>query len=872
MLSPFPAPGPARLALRAGLLAVALRTVGPAFAADPAAPEQPSPDPQPPVRESPPPPEDAPVVPSVPLSPLVFPWPADAPLDSTPVTVEVMLTVGVSGTVDEAAVTAVRLAPPPGSGLTDALDDAASAGWAARALVLARALKFSPATENGAPVEVDVPLTIPFTPPPLRVRAHLLREDHTPIPDAVVHLQRDGATVATATTSADGDVEFRAIDDGDYTILVDPPAPDLDGQPGQVDDRYTDAQAVHLHDGEAVDVTLYAHAPQKAGVIGLIARYDRVRAEVVKHTLTEDEVRTTPGTMGDPLRAIANLPGAVRTPLDAGWLLVRGGDPRDTGVYIDGVRVPLIYHLGGFTSVIHPGFIDHVDFFPGGQSARYGRSTAGVVDLTTKAPSDTVEVRAGANIILAGAYVSVPVKKDGETKGGFAAGFRRSYLDAILRSIPTISASEAGIAPRFWDWQAQGNANLALGDVRAFGFGFVDTLNGSTGTGQELVVDFNCQQVQADWQGTVLGKPALVRPYLTYDLREVTISVAKRQEDRLVVGVGTRAELQDDGLGPIGYSAGLDLSLDNLQLSFNDVPRSGWIGSPEAYGDVRFGQHTRLVLGLRTDTDLITDQLPRFALSPRLSLVRPMSDALTLRADAGVYHQPPADELLLGPPEGSSLRLEYSWGGGLGAALAHGPWSLDVDGFGRKTENLTQYDADGSLGQGQGLAFGVETMTRFTKNRFAGWLSLSWTRSLRREETTTPWNPSIYDQPITLVLVGSEDLGRSWTLSTRWRYASGFPAPSDASATAYDVLTAQAVPLSADDNGRLPAFHALDLKISRHVVQHKLGLDFYLDVQNIYDRRVPEPVITGISDVYTVQAYGFGLTTLPILGVEGVYQ
>jgi len=610
---------------------------------------------------------------------------------------------------------------------------------------------------------------------------------------------------------------------------------------------------------------------------GLTATYDKVRAEVNRHTLTADDIRTTPGTMGDPLRAITNLPGTVRTPLDSGWLLVRGGDPRDTGVYIDGVRVPLIYHLGGFTSVVHPAFVDHVDFTPGGQSARYGRSTAGVVDLVTTDPSatgDRLEVRAGANIVLADAFLSVPLRGRADPSrrvGGVSLGLRRSYLDAILQAVPTISAEQAAIAPRFWDWQLRGDVEVPAA-LRMFAFGFTDTVDGSTANGEHVLVAYKSQQIQGDWQGAVLGKPALVRPYFSYERRDVTISALSRQQERRVVGVGARAELQDDGQGWIGGSGGLDLRLDHLQLAYNGIPREGWIGSPELYGDLRVGQATRAVFGVRTDAALVTDQQARVSVSPRVSVVHPVSDALDLRMDAGVYHQSPPAELLLGPPEGAALRLEYSWGAGLGASWRLGPISVDADLYGRRIGHLTQFETDGSLGQGDGLALGVETLSKLTLDRFAGWLSLTWSRSLRREDPDQAWAASVYDQPVTLVLVGSESLGRGWTLSGRFRYGTGFPAPADPEAVAVDVLRSVSMPLVADRRGRLPDFHALDVKISRHVVPRSLGVDLYLDVQNVYNRRIPEPVITGLADVYAVQTYGFGLPVLPIIGVEGVYR
>jgi hypothetical protein len=739
--------------------------VGAAWAADPEAPLA----------------ADA-LIPPVPTAPLDFRWPVERDPAEGAVIVDVTLQVAVSGAVADVAVVGVRA---EGASVVLDADDPRFGYWAGYVTALCRQIDFVPASEGGAPVAVDVPLTIVLRPP------------------------------------------RSAVADDSAVAVIDA-------------------------------------APE-----GLTAAYDKVRAEVIRRVLTADDLRTTPGTMGDPLRAITNLPGAVRTPLDSGWLLVRGGDPRDTGVYIDGVRVPLIYHLGGFTSVVHPAFIDHVDFTPGGQSSRYGRSTAGVVDLVTtrsEAASSRVEARAGANIVLAGAFVSVPTPV-----GGFALGLRRSYLDAVLQGVPTISAEQAAIAPRFWDWQLRADVRVPA-QLRLFAFGFTDTVDGSTANGERVLVAYKSQQIQGDWQGFVLGKPAIVRPYFSYEQREVTISALSRQQDRRMVGLGMRAELQDDGQGAIGGSTGLDLRMDQLQLAYNGIDRQGWVGSPELYGDLRLGHATRAVLGVRTDAALVSDQLPRLSLSPRLSVVHPVSDGVDLRMDAGVYHQAPPAELLLGPPEGAALRLEYSWGAGIGASWRSGPFSVDADAYGRRIVNLTQFEADGSLGQGDGLAFGVETLSKLTLDRFSGWLSLSWSRSVRREEPDQAWAPSVYDQPLTLVLVGSEALGRGWTLSGRFRYGSGFPAPTAPDAVAVDVLRSVSVPLVADRRGRLPDFHALDVKISRHLVKRALGVDLYLDVQNVYNRRIPEPVITGLADVYAGQTYGFGLPVLPIIGVEGVYR
>ena len=46
--------------------------------------------------------------------------------------------------------------------------------------------------------------------------------------------------------------------------------------------------------------------------------------------------------------------------------IVRGASPSSTGFLLDGTRVPLLYHLLSGPSVIHPDFIDEVQFYPGG--------------------------------------------------------------------------------------------------------------------------------------------------------------------------------------------------------------------------------------------------------------------------------------------------------------------------------------------------------------------------------------------------------------------------------------------------------------------------------------------------------------------------
>src|SRR5690606_25197602 len=97
-----------------------------------------------------------------------------------------------------------------------------------------------------------------------------------------------------------------------------------------------------------------------------------VRREIGQTVLDKDDVRLMPGAFGDAFRAVEALPGV--TPLASGipYYYVRGAPPNTAGYFLDGIRVPLLFHLGLAQGVIHPGLIERVDFFPSAAPARYG--------------------------------------------------------------------------------------------------------------------------------------------------------------------------------------------------------------------------------------------------------------------------------------------------------------------------------------------------------------------------------------------------------------------------------------------------------------------------------------------------------------------
>src|SRR5262245_37914819 len=111
-------------------------------------------------------------------------------------------------------------------------------------------------------------------------------------------------------------------------------------------------------------------APPKVAAIEVTVQGDRPPPHAT--SLSRTEVHLMPGAFGDAFRAIDALPGV--TPLASGvpFFYVRGAPPGNVGYFIDGVRVPLLYHVVIGPSVIHPELVERVDVYRGGYPASYG--------------------------------------------------------------------------------------------------------------------------------------------------------------------------------------------------------------------------------------------------------------------------------------------------------------------------------------------------------------------------------------------------------------------------------------------------------------------------------------------------------------------
>ena len=161
------------------------------------------------------------------------------------------------------------------------------------------------------------------------------------------------------------------------------------------------------------------------------------RREIGQTTLSATDVREMPGAFGDPFRAIEALPGVAPVVSGLPFFYIRGAPPNDNAYYVDGIRVPLLFHVGIGEGVIHPALIDRVDFYPGAAPAAYGGSAGAVINGQTRDPAATPHGEANVRLIDAGALVESPL--DDGAGAPSSPGATATRVRSSARSLPQFS-------------------------------------------------------------------------------------------------------------------------------------------------------------------------------------------------------------------------------------------------------------------------------------------------------------------------------------------------------------------------------------------------------------------------------------------------
>jgi TonB family protein len=807
-------------------------------------------------------------------------YPEHAPPHSEPILVRVKLTVGTDGEVKQAELLTRSL---------PVFDEAV--------LQAARRFRFSPGRYGGKAVAVAITFSHTFLPPPPPPAAP---QRGAPAVDAVLRgkLVEKGtrAPVSGATVVAQVDGKIYAVD-ADRRGRFRLPLPSGRAQIAVKASGYRAfAQVEEVAAGQEVAIAYYVerdrYDPYEIMVFG-----EQRREELSRVTLRGPEIKQVPGTFGDPFRVVQALPGVSSVISLLPFPVVRGASPSSTGFLVDGTKVPLLYHLLAGPSVLHPEFIDEMQFFPGGAPVLYGGYTAGIIDgRTRRARADEHLYDVDLNLLQAGALVRHPVPYLGGTA---TAAARLGYPGTVL----SLATDQASLS--YWDYQLRFDGGSARNGYTVFAFGASDELQTpAPGTDPNLL--------------NPPLQPSLRLSFHRLDLRahhghgqlDMLYRIVGGYDDSLTsptTGVQTwvtqpqlrarwRPSEQVEWVGGIeglyNLTSRTDLALANAtaspaQTAFNRIlddaseyangtlltealwrPTPRWLVRPGVRVDVRHDRTATLTAvdpRLTARYRVTASDLPADATA---------SQAVWLKAGVGIYHQPPRFFLPLPGLDTMPLRfgLLQSIQSSVGAEIALArDLGLNLEAYynhmdpvvfdlqvNQPVSNLVQSapsllpgeeaDTTGPGGNGQriidslfapqrGRGYGLEVLLRRqARSGPFGWIAYTLSASERNKDGN--WAFYDYDRTHLLNVVAGLPLPRNWDIGVRLQYQSGKPTTTTA----------------GYNTARTDGYFRFDVRIDKRAVWNKWLLDFYIDLTNI--TLFPEEIVAGQAIRYVLPTFG----------------
>jgi TonB family protein len=832
-------------------------------------------------------------------------YPEAALAEGRSATVVLSVAISKEGTVDEAAVL-----------------ESAGAAFDAAALDAVRRFRFRPAEIDHKPAPVKITYRYAFTPKVAVPTTGKLRgvvvskTNGEPLAGVKVEVAGAGETI----TDGDGRFSFDDLPVGETAVTLS--RADLTPLQTQeaieagrtLEARYSvelPGSGATAEDGDKDDFEVVVVAP-------------KLVKQVVSTEVSADEARRVPGTQGDVLKVVENLPGVARAGAGSGQVVVWGAAPQDTRTYVGAVRIPMLYHFGGLRSVLHNDRVASVELIPGGYGAPYGRGLGGLVRVTTRDPAkDRLHGSAQVDLLDASAAITAPLGD----RLSFAVSGRRSHIADAAKLLEDQSFQSFFTLPQYHDgqarlrWQLGENEWIETGGLLS---GDRQSRTQPSSDPARRVTDTRVLYFQrfdvAYHKQLADGSEVDVVPWYGHDLARRSgdfggVPTSLETESHIV---GFRTEWRGRLAKDWTARTGLD-----FELVQSESRRSGAITSPPREGDAYvFGRSPADQVSadvwkstiasaapyVEADWSLLRDRLhltpgarlePYFvnvnrrrphdpntpdlgasrediSIQPRFAVRWAVEPRLTYKAAVGLYRQPPLpDDLsaIFGNPAlGISTGTHVVGGAELRATSL---LALETTAFYTTSENLaarnpssTPRAGEALLQQGEGRSVGAQFLLRREKGtgRFFGWVAYTILRSERRDEPSARWRLSDYDQTHVLTALASYDLGAGFEVGARARVASGYPR-TPLAYVYFDARRNRYEPTLGEYNtDRIPAFWQLDARVTKRFKLPGSELEVYLDVQNVTNRGNPEEI--AYAPDYSRRRYILGLPILPVLGAR----
>lgn len=619
----------------------------------------------------------------------------------------------------------------------------------------------------------------------------------------------------------------------------------------------------------------------------------RIESQVSVKKITASDIYKVPsiGGQADIAQYIQVLPGVISSGDQGGQLYIRGGSAIQNKVLLDGMVVYNPFHSIGIFSVFETDIIRKADVYTGGFNAQYGGRLSSVIDISTK---DGNKKHTSGKLSLstfgASATIEGPIIKDIEERSyalSYLLNVKKSYLSSTSESLYSYVDNE--LPYDFFDIYGKMTLVSSEGSkLNVFGFNFTDDVKG-----YRNVADFNWKNLGLGANFILLppGSSSLVEGTIAYSMYEMNMDATTfegKQNSKIGSFSGMLTSTSFYDKNQLRY--GLEMIANKTTSMFSSMTEEQVDNSTDIGAFISFKGFLGKLLyepSVRLSYYVSLDEM---LLEPKLSLKYNLTNKFRFKAAGGMYSQSfidtKSDRDIVNLFTGFLTAGPDLYGGVVstfrGEEINHYveksnhiifgvEWdivrhlTLNAEVYYKTMSNLISVNRDKlydntalnsnlpeyltkTFAIEEGRAYGGDVSLLYSDGRFYLWAIYSYGKVERENEFMT-YSPH-YDRRHNINVLVSYQFGmdRSFELSARWNYGSGFPFTGTQgfveylpiSSLDFDYTTANGqlqTIYGSLNSQRLPAYHRLDISAKKrfNVFNHSI-LEVNLSVTNVYNR------------------------------------
>lgn len=626
-------------------------------------------------------------------------------------------------------------------------------------------------------------------------------------------------------------------------------------------------------------------------------------------------LKELPVMMGetDIIKTIVMMPGIQSVGEMSSGFNVRGGNTDQNLILMDGAPVFNTSHLFGFFSMINPDAVKDVTLFKGGIPASYGERISSIMDVQLKeGNTENIKFYGGIGLINSRFTLEGPFVK--KKKSTFMIGGRTTYSDWIMRQSKNTQFINSvahfydvdgtlnlvlgeNNTLKLMGYMSNDVFNLNSTSLYHYG-NIISSANWKMNISKNLISNLNLSFSKYDFQLDQKDPSLTEDDYslitgLEYGSMKYILSWLPNEKHRVNTGFQTIGYKVFPGkILPLGnptnvipekianeQSAELGAFIDDdidlsPKVSANIGVRYARFMSMGPTTVLNYDPSQSLSSGSVIDSTVYgagkTAKMYQ-GFEPRISFKFNLKDEGSVRLSYQRIHQfmnqisntsviSPADFWKSADSHIQPL-ISDQFSAGLFKNLHKGLFETSVEVYYKKLQNLFEYKngavlvmnhhIETDIINADGYSYGLELYARKNTGRLNGWVSYTYSRTMRKTNNNFPddvinggkYYPSVYDRPHDLSTVMNYQISRRWRFSGNFVLMSGRPITLPEQKYIFD---GQQVVFYSDRNKyRMPLYHRMDVSITIDDNLRKRRMwkgSWTFSVYNLYGRKNPYSV------------------------------